>query len=104
MLKSLHSTHSDVFLKLLRDARASQRLRQSDLASRLGRGQATVSKVERGERRLDVMELRAWLDALEVDFVTFVSELDRRLLLHPVPDARFLTQAHRPRLSRGDAC
>lgn len=93
MLKSLYSTHTDVFLKLLRDTRASRRLRQSDLAMRLGRGQATVSKVERGERRLDVMELRSWLNALEVDFVAFVAELDRRLRLHPVPDATFRVHA-----------
>lgn len=99
MLKSLYSTHTDVFLALLRDTRASQRLRQADLACRLGRGQGTVSKVERGERRLDVMELRAWLHALEVDFVDFVAELDRRLLLHPVPDARFRAP-HRPPPSR----
>lgn len=88
MLKSLHSTQTDVFLNLLRDTRVSVRLRQSDLAMRLGRCQGTVSKVERGERRLDVMELRAWLNALEVDFVAFVAELEQRLLLHPVPDAR----------------
>lgn len=102
MLKTLHSTHTAVFLTLLRDTRASQRLRQTDLASRLGRDQGTVSKVERGERRLDILELRAWLVALEVDFVSFVAELDRRLLLHPVPDARF-RRVRRSRLLRGDA-
>ena len=59
MLKSLHTTQNEVFLLLLRRRRQAQRLRQADLAVRLGRGQSTVSKIERGVRRLDVIELRA---------------------------------------------
>lgn len=89
MLKSLHSRQNDVFLRLLRSKRETQRLRQLDLAIRLGRGQATVSKVERGTRRLDVVELWAWLNALEIDFVTFTRELDQNLKAAPVPDPRF---------------
>ena len=76
MLKSLHSRQNDVFLRMLRSKREAQRLRQLDLAIRLGRGQATV-------------ELWAWLNALEIDFVTFTTELDQELKASPVPDPRF---------------
>lgn len=76
MLKTLHSRHNEVFLALLKDRRLAKRLRQSDLARVLGRGQGTVSKVERGERRLDVIELRLWLNALGDDFVMFARDLD----------------------------
>jgi len=86
MLKTLHSRHNEIFLSLLRSQRKAQRLRQSDLARRLGRGQATVSKVERGERRLDVIELRAWLAAMGIDFLAFMRELDGLLRPHVVPD------------------
>lgn len=79
MLKTLHSRHNEVFLALLKDRRLAKRLRQSDLAKVLGRGQGTVSKVERGERRLDVIELRMWLNALGVDFVNFARDLDSLL-------------------------
>ena len=89
MLKSLHTKQNDAFLALLRDIRQDVRLRQADLADRLGRDQATVSKVERGERRLDVIELRVWLSALEIDFVTFMRKLDERLAPLPSLDARF---------------
>ena len=89
MLKSLHSRHNEVFLHLLRSRRMAQRLRQSDLATRLGRGQAVVSKVERGARRLDVVELWAWLQALDIDFVSFVRDLDEELKTRHVPEARF---------------
>jgi transcriptional regulator with XRE-family HTH domain len=47
MLKSIHTRHNHVFLDMLRSSREAQRLRQSDLAIRLGRDQATISKVER---------------------------------------------------------
>ncbi len=95
MLKSLHSRHNDVFLGLLRSGRTLQRLRQLDLATRLGRGQATVSKVERGVRRLDVVELWAWLNALDIDFVDFVKELDQKLKGQPTADATFRAKRHR---------
>ena|SRR5690349_3931550 len=79
MAKTLYSRHNKIFLKMLRNLRESRRLRQADLADLLGRSQATVSNVERGESRLDVIELREWLDALDVDFVGFVRSLDAEL-------------------------
>lgn len=89
MLKSIHTRHNDIFLDMLRRSREARHLRQADLAVRLGRGQSVISKVEQGERRLDVIELRAWLHALDVDFAAFMSELNRRLEGAPVPDAMF---------------
>lgn len=88
MHKSLYSRQNEIFLELLRSNRESLKLRQADLAVRLGRGQGTVSKVESGVRRLDIIELRTWLMALEVDFKSFMDELDQRLRAHPLSDAR----------------
>jgi transcriptional regulator with XRE-family HTH domain len=88
MAKILYSRHNEVFLAMLRGLRMSRRLRQADLADRLGRGQGLVSKVERGERRLDVIELRDWLDALDTDFTGFVSRLDAQLRVHATTDPR----------------
>lgn len=84
MPKSLYSRHNEIFLELLRRSRESVPLRQADLAMLLGRDQGTVSKVENGERRLDVVQLRDWLRALGVDFLGFLDELDERLGDHPV--------------------
>lgn len=89
MLKTLHTWHNEEFLKLLRSSRARQRMRQADLAQRLGRDQATVSKVESGVRRLDVIELRAWLHALEVDFLAFMVELNDNLAQRQAVEPRF---------------
>jgi len=90
MMKSLYSPHNDVFLEMLRSRRKSLHLRQRDLARLVGRGQATVSKVEAGSRRLDVIELRIWLGVLQVDFVDFVDELDQRLRNHSGADIHLL--------------
>ena len=79
MRKSLHTKQNEIFLSLLREHRHAHHVRQADLAHLLTSAQATVSKVERGERRLDIIELRDWLAALGVDFLFFMSSLDEHL-------------------------
>jgi len=65
---------------MLREARARQGVTQEALAEAMGFRQTDVSKTERGVRRLDVLELRAWIGALGVPFFDFVQELDERLV------------------------
>ncbi|MEB5967395.1 helix-turn-helix domain-containing protein [Comamonas testosteroni] len=52
---------------------------QIELAARLGETQVFVSKCERGERRLDLVETIEWCKALDVSFVTFAIQLDEML-------------------------
>ena len=79
MRKSLHTKQNEIFLSLLREHRHAHQIRQTDLAHLLTSAQATVSKVERGERRLDIIELRDWLAALGIDFLFFMRSLDEHL-------------------------
>ena len=51
------------FLRRLRAAREGARLTQTEAARRLGKPQSFVSKCESGERRVDVVELRAFARA-----------------------------------------
>lgn len=71
-----HSTiHSDEYralLELLRAARQRSGLSQADLAASLNRPQSWVSKVEMGERRLDLEELRQLCGALNEDLPRLV--------------------------------
>ncbi len=83
MQKSIHSADYDAFLASLRSARKATGLTQIDLAERLQVTQSTVSKSERGERRLDVVELRQWCRALGVDFQDFCCKLDQKLSRAP---------------------
>jgi transcriptional regulator with XRE-family HTH domain len=79
MDKSIHSAQYRVFLKALRDARRLAGLTQIDLAQRVGETQSFVSKCERGERRIDVVELRAFCVALGINLKQFVGMLERKL-------------------------
>ncbi|ONU48819.1 helix-turn-helix domain-containing protein [Burkholderia cenocepacia] len=49
--------------KVLRNVRREAGLTQVQLADKLGRGQSYVSKVERGEQYLDVLEFIEWCEA-----------------------------------------
>ena len=80
MEKSLFSQEYRVFLNLLTEARTNACLTQIQLAKRMKVTQSFVSKCERGERRLDLVELRAWCKALGVSFPIFVRHFDRATL------------------------
>ncbi len=79
MEKSIYSKEYSLFLEDLRSARETKGLTQSEIAERLHQTQSFVSKAERGERRLDVVELRAFCAALEISFAGFISKLDARM-------------------------
>ncbi len=63
----------------LREARRRAGATQARLAERLGQTQSFVSKCERGERRLDLVEVRAFCKALGLSFPEFVAEVERRI-------------------------
>ena len=63
----------------LRKAREVAGLSQVELAAKLGLTQSTVGKCERGERRLDVIELREWCLALGVTLNAFCSDLEEAI-------------------------
>jgi len=57
MRKSRHSTEYAKFLKVLRDARESAGITQTDAGRAFGSHASFISKCESGERRVDVVEL-----------------------------------------------
>ncbi|MCA9296791.1 MAG: helix-turn-helix transcriptional regulator [Phycisphaerales bacterium] len=79
MAKTVFSSDASKLVTLLREQRLHVGVTQESLAESLDMSQSMVSKVERGERRLDVIELRHWCRALDISFVGFVRELDKRL-------------------------
>jgi transcriptional regulator with XRE-family HTH domain len=76
MEKSLFSKEHDLFLQQLRAAREDAGLTQAQLAERLAATQSWVSKCERGERRLDIVEVRIWCRALGISFPAFAARFD----------------------------
>lgn len=80
MKKSIHSTSYLVFLKVLRDTREGAGLTQAQFARKIGETQTFVSKCERGERRIDLIELRTFCRVLGVSLKRFVSAMERAIV------------------------
>lgn len=74
-----HRQRYEVFLTQLRAARLRAGITQAELAERLSNTQTFVSKCERGERRLDVVDLVEFLDALNESPSRFVGDLHTAL-------------------------
>ena len=79
MEKSIHTREYAAFLRLLRQAREDAGMTQVGLAGALEKTQSFVSKVERGETRLDVIQLRSVLAAVGVTLVAFAARLEEEL-------------------------
>ena len=75
MVDSVHTTRYQHFREILVEARAKRGLSQAALAEKLGRLQTFVSKYERGERRLDVIEFLEVAAALDLDPHTVLRKL-----------------------------
>lgn len=78
MEKSIYSEQYSVFLGCLREEREKAGITQVQLADRLGERatQSFVSKCERGERRLDIAELRAFCQAIGIPLDDFVRRVE----------------------------
>jgi transcriptional regulator with XRE-family HTH domain len=79
MEKSVHTREYGVLLKLLRETRRAAGVTQVQLAERIGETQSHLSKMERGEVRLDLVQMRTICRALGTTLPTFVVELEKRL-------------------------
>jgi ribosome-binding protein aMBF1 (putative translation factor) len=76
--RSAFSRKHEHFRKLLVEARRNAGLTQVALAKKLGHPQSFVSKFERGERRLDVIEFLEVARALFLDPARIIADLERR--------------------------
>lgn len=79
MKKSLLRREYKALLKVLYQLRMSSGLRQEDLADKLDEPQSFVSKIESGERRIDLVELNDICEALGSNLEEFVQEFKKVL-------------------------
>ena len=75
MTNSIFTERYNRFRVSLIEARNAKDLTQVELAKKLKRPQSFVSKYERGERRLDVVEFFEVARALGIDPIVFLKEL-----------------------------
>lgn len=79
MQKSINSQTYAIFLEHLRETREKAGITQAQLAERLGETQSFVSKCERGERRIDIAELREFCLAIDTTLEKFIKLFEKRL-------------------------
>jgi ribosome-binding protein aMBF1 (putative translation factor) len=79
MSRTIFSERQEVLQNLVRSVRLEAGLTQVELANRLQRPQSFVSKIESGERLMDIVELKEVCDALDVRLVDFVARFEREI-------------------------
>lgn len=92
MAASTHHQDYQLLVAALREARRKAKVTQLELADRIGNTQTFVSKVERGERRLDIVELVEFCEALDISPIEFLRAYLKR---------RGLTGATGQKLAKG---
>lgn len=88
MEKSVYTSEYRVMLETLRAIREAAEVTQTELAARIGQTQSFVTKCERGERRLDMIQLRTICHALGQSLPSFVDEFERRVRERPAEKRR----------------
>lgn len=73
---SLHSPDYKKFVELLKKVRCESGLTQVELAQRLGVHQSLISKIEKQERRIDILELMHLCKALDYPLSVFVERFE----------------------------
>lgn len=77
MKKTRLKRHYKILSELLYRVRVSAGLKQSDIAEKLGVPQSFVSKIESGERQIDVVELQQLCEAIGITLTEFTIEFER---------------------------
>ena len=78
MQKTIHSPANQAFCFLFREERTKKGLSQSALAEKLDKPQSFIAKVEKGQRRVDLIEFLTIAEAIGFDPVKFIRKLQKQ--------------------------
>ena len=76
-IKTIYTREYRILLRILKSKRQQKRISQQDMATRLGVHQSFVSKIESGERRIDVIELFRYCEAIGIEVIQLIKELNK---------------------------
>jgi transcriptional regulator with XRE-family HTH domain len=80
MDKSIYTREYAIVLRLMKQAREQAGITQVELAKRLKQSQSFVSKMERGDRRIDIVQLRTICQIYGLALSKFVDRLEEALI------------------------
>ena len=80
-MSSIHDPRYKKLIQELITIRELKKITQVQVASSLKKPQSYVAKVENFDRRMDIIELYDWINALDADFNTFLN--NEILITHP---------------------
>lgn len=75
MPRTAFSASYETLIERLVEARKAAGLKQTELAARLAKPQSFVSKVENGERRLNVVEFLIYSRAMGIDGIKLMQNI-----------------------------
>lgn len=79
MEKSIYRDENLVLLRLIKQCRVDSGMTQAEFADALGRPQSFTSDIERGLRRLDLVQLRDICHVLGLNLIEFVQRYESEL-------------------------
>ncbi|MFV3411224.1 helix-turn-helix domain-containing protein [Pseudomonas sp. NY15436] len=79
MTKAIYREEYAVFLTVLKQRRQDAGLTQEECSRALGRPQSFMSDVERGVRRLDIIQIRDLCKVMGCDLTDLITEFECKL-------------------------
>ncbi|QEQ86007.1 helix-turn-helix domain-containing protein [Pseudomonas putida] len=79
MTKAIYRREHVIFLQELKRMRVESGMTQTQCSAALGRPQSFMSDVERGVRRLDMVQLRDLCQVLGSDLISFTKSFEKAL-------------------------
>jgi transcriptional regulator with XRE-family HTH domain len=79
MTKAIYRREHMIFLQVLKRMRVESGMTQAQCSAALGRPQSFMSDVERGVRRLDMVQLRDLCQVLGSDLISFSKSFEQAL-------------------------
>ena len=76
---TLYTKENQVLTQLMREMRVAAGLTQAACSEALGKPQSYVSKIESGNQRIDLIQLREYCSACGVSLTTFVKRFEQKI-------------------------
>ena len=73
-MSSIHDPEYQRIVSALIELREAQKISQAEIASAIGLTQPDVSKIERRERRIDILEVLRWVRYTKTNLAEFFAQ------------------------------